>query len=462
MRLMRWVCIGALATAVPGYAQGIKPMTERLPEPVSLGLSPGTVRNSSGDCHVFLWGQPVRNWQGTMKAGPAADPANALSACILTNTNAAREAAESPNTDTLVLVKRHVNYKKFKAWVNRAVSDLGKRPQQPAEAARWDAASPRVFKLEEDLEALRAAVHDALDAYGLNDPLTAMIFTGASFSDANGVQAEGEGAPEATSATEPEGSPLGPAAHVVFESPHFGDDEGSWLHFAFGGRVGYQQIMSMVKPVSGDDAAAVDPTPVAEYRDGLLWSVGATAYTLSRGASEAFVRVSVGGTRIGDARSVLEAENGQGFIAVPVENGQPLSAPRYEIGLGWNYYGKAMEIAHLEKGLMNPAFSAFLMHRRDKRLKGEGDLATFSSPEERWVYGISVNLRNLVKSDRGETTPTRANTFDFGFSVEREFAHGSGLKIPDSTRYVLRGEINVLRALAGRSEKQPAPADGKR
>jgi hypothetical protein len=118
-----------------------------------------------------------------------------------------------------------------------------------------------------------------------------------------------------------------------------------------------------------------------------------------------------------------------------------------------------MEVAHLEKGLLNPAFSAYLIRRRDERYKRSGALEDFDSPDKRWVYGFSVNLRNLVRSDAGDVAPSKANTFDFGFSYEREFAGSDkGLRIPSSSRYVLRGEINLLRALAGSSEPKKTEA----
>jgi hypothetical protein len=77
------------------------------------------------------------------------------------------------------------------------------------------------------------------------------------------------------------------------------------------------------------------------------------------------------------------------------------------------------------------------------------DLAAFDNPELRWVYGFSVNLKSFQRSDGVAAAAAKPNTFDFGFAVEREIARGSGLKIPSNTRYVIRGEMNLLRAFTG-------------
>ena len=116
---------------------------------------------------------------------------------------------------------------------------------------------------------------------------------------------------------------------------------------AFGGRLGFQQILTMVKPLTDETGAEpADQDLVADYKDGLMWSVGATGYGLSTGKSEAFVRLSLGGTRVGDTRSVLTGDNGEGLIGVPANADASSSAPRWEIGLGWNYYGRPRHTAH--------------------------------------------------------------------------------------------------------------------
>jgi hypothetical protein len=406
-------------------------------------------------CDPFLWTDAREGWRREPTREGEEPRSKSLSLCLTSSRDAAEAAGNAKDPNTLALIRAHVNYKRFKPWVAQAKEDL---PQRTSEnATEWETDSLEVFELERELAELRQAVHDALRAHGLNDPLTAMIFTGASFGDASPTQSKAAAGTDAKTTKKAEESPAGPSAQVLFESPHFRDDENGWAHFAFGGRVGFQQVMSMVKPTTEAGAAPTDTTPVAVYKDGLVWNVGVSAYTLAHGPSEAYVRASIGGTRIGDTRSILTAENGQGFIAVPADADAKVSAMRWEVGIGWNYYGRPMEIAHLDKGLMNPAFSAFLLRRQDQRFKKTGDLADFEHPETRWVYGISVNLRNLVRSDGGDVPPTKANTFDFGFSVEREFARGSGLRIPDSTRYIVRGEINILRALAGATEKKADP-----
>jgi hypothetical protein len=445
MRIQSVLAFVTLLVVAPAYAQGIRPMSVA-PEktPADKEVKSQSPKALPTTCGVFLWTKPPASWLDS--AVTATQTADDLQKCLAADGDAAKTEGKQIKPDTLTLVKRHVNYKKYKRWVNEAVVDISKLNSEETRDKR-----DKVIALRGLLGELGDNVHDALKAQGLSDPLTAMLFTGASFADAGAETSETGG--EAETGKKPEGAPAGPSAFIAFESPHFGDDDHRPFHVAFGGKIGFQQIMTMVKPVADEGGETpADQSLVADYKDGLMWSVGATAYTLSQGKSEAFVKLSLGGTRVGDSRSVLEGENGQGFIAVPANADASTSAPRWEIGLGWNYYGRPMEVAHLEKGLLNPAFSAYVMHRRDHRFKAEGDLAEFHNSQRRWIYGMSVNLRNLVRSDGGESTPSKANTFDFGFSVEREFARGSGLKIPNSTRYVLRGEVNLLRALAGSSD----------
>ena len=465
MKVHGVLVFGTFLIVSPAGAQGIRPLTFPPEKPtvnqetkIDQGKKPeerGEAKVVSSECGVFLWTDPQRRWLESSTAAANATAAS-LERCLRTDYEAAPSNDEVLTANALTLVKRHVNYKKYKRWVNAAVADINKLNSTGMQETRT-----KVIALRDLVGQLGDKVHEALNRKGFNDPLTAMLFTGASFADAGSNAAEDGETPGG--AKKPEGAPLGPSAFIAFESPHFGDDGHFPVHVAFGGRIGFQQIMTIVKPLTEESGAEpVDQSLVGDYKDGLVWSVGATAYGLSTGRSEAFVRLSIGGSRIGDTRSVLTGENGEGFIGVPVNADASISAPRWEIGLGWNYYGRPMEVAHLEKGLLNPAFSAYVMQRRDRRFEAEGVLAAFDNPERRWIYGISVNLRNLVRSDGGEVQPSRANTFDFGFSIEHEFARGSGLKIPNSTRYLLRGEINLLRALAGASgeEKKAAGAGG--
>ena len=425
--------IRSLRRQPPSAPPTTQPSAPSTVVPVDKTDDPDEAMNSA--CAPFLWSDKGKVWPVDDKSTPTFTE---LQACVVQAKSDLKQQ-ETPATPEaqLALVRLHVQYKTFKRWADAA------RKQAPL--------STRAIVLRSEVAALGTAIHDRLSKAGLREPLSAMLFTGATFGDAAKTAKKGTSS-SATDDAKAASAP-GPSAMIVFESPHFGEDRPFPLHVAFGGKVGFQQTMSMVKPEPGDKTAA-DAAPVADYKDSILWSTGMSVYGRTGGKAEGYARASIGGTRVGDSRSVLEADNNRGFLAVPVDAGSQVSAARWEVGLGWNYYGRPMELTHLDKSLLNPAFSVYGLWRKDRRFLQAGDLADFENPEARWAYGMSVNLRNLVTSDGDSVESLGGGTFDFGFTVEREFARGTGLRIPDSTRYMIRGSVNILNALSG--AKKPA------
>ena len=94
--------------------------------------------------------------------------------------------------------------------------------------------------------------------------------------------------------------------------------------------------MSLVKPAAAGDAAAAGTALAPEFRDGLVWNVGASVYSAVSGQSEMFLRVGIGGSRVGDFRTVFTATTGEELVAVPIDNGASTTALRREISVGWN------------------------------------------------------------------------------------------------------------------------------
>ena len=436
-QMRRRVALVLLVLGIPAAVrgQGVRPLS--VPETVTRLSAPAEPKSIEAKletkpdvCDAFLFVSPPNEVSNTTPVPPVAT----LRGCIDTSAEAARNARSDETVDAEALVQVHVNYKQLKRWVSFARSLVGRT--DPPSISQGDG-----IVLQKAINSLDKETHAALEGHGLRSPLTAMLFTGAAFGDTPAKTGT------STDAKKAESNKVAPSAAVLFESPHFNDDEHPLFHYAFGGRIGFQQIMTMMKPTG--EGVPANATPVGEYKDGLLWNFGASVYSSTTGRSEAYVRVSTGGTRVGDFRTVVTGENGQGFISNPVDNDTSQTAPRWEVGFGWNYYGVPMELIHLEKSLLNPLFSTYVMRRHDERYKKRGDLAAFNNPELRWVYGFSVNLKSFLRSDGVAVAASKPNTFDFGFAVEREIARGSGLTIPSNTRYVIRGEMNLLRAFAG-------------
>ncbi len=458
MRVTGFVVAAMVLAGGAAFAQGIQPadvgtnnvrLLRQALRPSAPADPPREVGTDETDanrtCRVFIWNKPGSPVE-------AFERREALLACLGFSNKVFADEAGIESADHTALIGHHVNYKRLKEWVEQARKGVGARPA--ANSAEWEAKRAAVDELQSAAATLRNSVHGALEAHDLSLPLSAMLFTGAAVSDVANDGADAGGGAGASSA-KPGAVSAGPAAMIVFESPHFGEEGARRVHVAFGGKFGFQQVMSMVKATAADGKPDPEALPVADYKDGLLWGVGGSAYTVTSGRSEAFARVSIGGTRVGDARSVIEGANKEAFLAIPVDTDGGISAARWEMGFGWNYYGRAMEYVHLDKSLLNPVFSAYGLRRSDNRLRGAADLAAFVKPEVRWVYGISVNIANLLRSDGESFDGLGKRTFGFGFAVEREFAPGSGLRIPDSTRYILRGSVDILNALTG-GGKEPA------
>lgn len=152
-------------------------------------------------------------------------------------------------------------------------------------------------------------------------------------------------------------------------------------------------------------------------------------------------------------------DKGQGsFVTFPLDYGAEKTAWMSEAGMIFNIFDNPLEQIHAEKGTTSPQFQALIAVRRDERFHG-GIYESYDRPSARLLFRLTLDaIRVLDRRQFGEPS----KPFTFGFVVEHERSMtNTGLRVPAATRFVLRGDINLLRALNGAppAEKKVKIAD---
>ena len=320
------------------------------------------------------------------------------------------------------LINEHAAYKALKSWVPKLKAG--------------DPHTDEVVALRSAVDETSTSVHNGLDLRGLNQLFSAVLNAGAIVGNGRntGEEAASDKSTEA-------------AAHLVWESVHFGDDGPSRVDFSAKGRVGFLPALTLVEDAA-PPAASQDKDMQTAYQEAFVWDIGARVnfQIRTRTASEVSLVAKAGQTVIGTG-SVLVEKGGQSRLFLPVGNGAGSSEWFYESGIEYNLYGSDLDVVHGEGSVVSPLFYLGFYLRKDNRFKKEGDLATFDSPDRRGVFRFMLDALKVVdKRELGQ--PPR--TFALGFGVEHEFPFGSGTKVPSGTKLVFRGDIDLLRALRGR------------
>lgn len=325
------------------------------------------------------------------------------------------------------LITEHVAYKRLKDWVKKARRGI----KDDSLRTHTDLVDAQIA-----LEEASDKLHAALDARGLNQSFSAKLVSGMIVSSGS------SDAPQGTSEADKQKDA---AAHLVWESKHYGAESRSF-DAAFRGKIGFMPALLLV--ADSARATQADATTESVYQEAFVWDVGGkVSYPFAlRTGSELSITARAGQHVLG-TKSVLLERGGASQVVVPIRNGAGQAEWFYEAGVEYQLYNNPLDVVHAEGSAVSPIFLLGLAFRRDNRFRQDGALAAFDAPEQRMVFRFLIDALKVFDGREVAETP---KSFTFGFGVEHEWGTRGGIKVPSGTRFMFRGDIDLLRALRGR------------
>jgi hypothetical protein len=234
------------------------------------------------------------------------------------------------------------------------------------------------------------------------------------------------------------GSEGSTTAFIRWETEHFGfRGERRDFDFSVAGRLGFQPALTLVVP---EDDAEETAEASAKFQEAFTWTFTPKLHLHFRDRAELDLSATAGQTVLTSDVSQRE-RNGVHELVIPANNGKGKAAWFGEAALGVKIYRRGTAVQHLQQGL-DPRIEVSLGYRYDTRFDREGDLVTFASPESRFVFRFMLGDIRVVDRTGGEG----AATFTLSFGVEHEWARRDG-GVPAGTRFLLRGNLELLKAL---------------
>jgi len=428
--------VGALSTAGMDRVRQKRLNQERQPPE-----SPAVARASAANCDYYLFTRPPK--QKLAYTDPRLkDIAECSKAVKQAVEDASALEASSELNETLIRLR--VSYKTLLDWIE------SKRPTPTAEenVDSWIAAR----KLLNEVGVLLPKV---LRKHDLFAQFSAILVTGATLTDASQPEKPVEGDDDAdggdgeAAETGPEEEPSAVGV-IVFQSRHFGDESLGPLDVSLGGRIGFQPILNLVAPATGaEDATLAAPTAV--HQNAFVWNFAVQLNRQLRAINSEVGFFGKGGTTTLMTPPKAVDKGTGSFLAFPLDGGANSTAWVWESGVEFNMFDNRLEQIHAEKGGLSPQFQFLLAVRRDARFTGAA-YESFESPGNRVLFRLTLDAIKVIDR-RAFGDP--ANTFTFGFVVEYERSlMGGGNRVPPAARFVLRGNVDLLRAMTG-ADKPP-------
>jgi hypothetical protein len=404
------------------------------PPPGTAGAVPPSLAAVNCDRYVLTPKIAPTNEQSTLRE---------VTACLEEVNSVLKElAGKAPSaTSNQEIIRARINYKRLKKWIpsRRRVTT----PDAPA--MEWLNARKAELEVGQQLP-ITLKKHDLFATF------SAILIGGATLVDANQPEGEEDTAPSSTGeramATDAEQGTEA-LGTIVWQSRHFGDESIGTFDFSIGGRIGVQPVLNLVTATPAADAAQGAPPDInAVHQHAFVWTAGVQAQHPYRGInSELGWYGALGSSTLSSLPKAVDKGQGS-FIAFPLDYGAQKTAWLWETGFTFNLFDNPLEQIHAEKGTTTPQFQALVALRRDERFRGRL-FDDYRRPESRLVFRLTLDaIRVFDRRQFGEPT----QPFTFGFVVEHERSLAtSGLRVPSATRFVLRGDVNLLRALNGMS-----------
>lgn len=308
------------------------------------------------------------------------------------------------------------------------------------------------------LDGIDPRLHTLMNYVGLLDPFAGSLVAGPAFGDTGklspGTTSTGAGATATvttgTAATSA-GSKTDPLAHIEWSSKHFGDESWSPVDFNLGGAFGLQPAMTLLTnpPAATTTAAASSGSPItSQYQSAFIWSLNARGNIHTGSTAETSSFFKAGQVRLLSGNGATIVDQGtNSTLQIPLNGNADRLAWFYEGGVEFNYYNKALEIVHAEKGQLDPAFNIAAAYKIDTRFKQSAGVVGFDSPDRRFVFRFMINGLKIFDR-RPDTTTSKPWAISFGVEHERGFGANP---IPSGTQIIIRGDVNLLKLINPKS-----------
>jgi hypothetical protein len=194
--------------------------------------------------------------------------------------------------------------------------------------------------------------------------------------------------------------------------------------------------MTLLQVPSSDSTALT-----AQFQEALVIDVGLRGGFFS-GRHEVSGTLRGGFIRLGEISQIVERA-GQEALAIPAGTSDRVT-PFLEVAANFRLFDQQMLLVHLAKSTLSPRLFGEFAIRRDSRFRATGVWLTSKQPD--WRYVARLNVDGLVIRDK-RSVPETNNTFavSFGFEYQRGFSDS----VPSGFAFVVRGDVDLLRALKG-------------
>jgi hypothetical protein len=363
-----------------------------------------------------------------------------------------REAEETSKLDSGTvahadLVRQYLSYIRLRRWAE--ATGLRDRQVLATSTPSHQVAARAAF------DALDTRMPERLKKHNLMQLFSAVLVSGPMFGDTS----------EVAKTVNDKSADFGGMSTILWQSAHFGSEDGwrKW-DFAIGGRFGIQPVLLMVKaeapaetepPAAGTTlvrrAAAEgegdeEAEPEPEHQQALGYTMGLGVNRRIGEYSEVSISTRVGGSYLVAGPLLVDRGARDSYVALAADNGTGRTAWMWETGVDFSMFNAPITLLHIAKDLLSPQLSAGLAIRRDSRFKKDGDLLAFDAPEWRLVYRFMLDAVTVADRRQVGEDP---KSFTFGFGVEYERALKGTASIPSATRFIVRGNVNLFKALKG-------------
>ena len=301
-----------------------------------------------------------------------------------------------------------------------------------------------------ELDAIDASLHTLMKAEGLLEKFAGALVAGPAFGDTGklspGTTTVG-GTPTTTTtgtAATSSQSTTGGLAHVEWGSQHFGDESWSPVDFSFGGAFGLQPQLSLLTNPPAAGSAPSSAATTSQYQSAFVWSLNGRGNLHTGSSAETTAYWKSGQVRLltGNGATVID-QGANSTLQIPLNGNADRMAWFHEGGVEFNYYNKALEVIHAEKGQLDPTFNIALGYKWDTRFKASNGVVGFDSPDRRLVFRFMINGLKILDK-RPNTTASKPYSVSFGIEHERGFGNNPA---PSGTLIIIRGDIELLKII---------------
>jgi hypothetical protein len=349
------------------------------------------------------------------------------------------------------LITSHYLIRILERWIVRGA---GAKP--PVEPANRVALSSHLAKLDANLHAM-------MDSEGLLEPLAGSLMAGPVIGQTgklSSTPASTGGTPTTSTATGTAATSAGSSttalAHIEWGSKHFGDENWWPVDFSFGGALGLQPALSLLKnppPAAASGAstgAAGTSTPTtpsqvtSQYQAAFGWDLAGKLNIHSGPTAETALFAKGGQIRLltNNGATVID-QGANSTLLIPLNGDANRMSWFWETGVDFKYYKKSLEVVHAEKGQLDPAFDIGISYRLDNRFSQKAGVVGFDSPDRRLVFRFMINGVKIFDR-RPDTTTSKPYALSFGVEHERGFGANP---VPSGTQLIIRGDINLIKLI---------------